>query len=133
MPLPDRYSSFDFDPYKFQEYPKQVTHNGVAHVVLSAEEERGLLSLPVVDSRAELLKKAEKLGVMVSDKWKTETIAEVVRTAESEADAVIIKSGNPLMADSEKTDLLAKAERLGIAVDKRWGESKLRAAIEQTE
>lgn len=81
--LTNRYTSMNFPPYKFQEFPKAVNHNGKIHVVNDAEEEKALKA-KVRDYRAEALKRAKELKLEIPEDWKLEKIQAYIKKAESD-------------------------------------------------
>lgn len=130
MPMPSRYDGFDFAPYQFREYPKQVKHGGKDYFVNDAQEEAEILSKKVeydVKDFEKLKTKAKLLGVKFGNDWPLEKLTAYVKKAE--ADKEFAQFTEEPSEDGEKTALLARAEVLGITVDKRWGSEKIKAAL----
>lgn len=82
-PLTNRYSAMDFGEYKFQEFPKAVTHNGKVHVVNDVEEEKALKA-KVRDYRKEAIDRANELKLDIPDEWSLEKIQAMIRKTEAD-------------------------------------------------
>ncbi len=99
--LTNRYTNFDFPEYKFQEYPKAVTHNGKVHVVNDAEEELKLKTT-VRDYLAEARERAAELKLDIPSDWKVEKIQALIKKTESDIEyAKIIDAENAPVKDSD--------------------------------
>jgi len=95
------------------EYPKWVRPEGKEpQIVRSRQEEDEVMR---GSTRHEPVKRAEPSEI------------------ENECLAAIMAAANGTVAPDARAELCAKAAEMGIKFDKRWGEKKLRQAIEQKE
>jgi len=129
MTIPNRYDSFNFEPYVFKEFPKAIKHNGIDYIAQDSEDEKRIKSFSPKETKESLIIRAQALGLVVDIRWSVETIAEMIKTAEADA---LVEGEAPEFGD-EKSLLIAKAKASGIEIDKRWGPEKLRSAVKEYE
>lgn len=114
-----------FPDYNYQEYPKWVTlPNGSSVIVETAHEEHMLLGTAPAAEEEE----PEFVGFREETPLVVEVPADIEETTAEEETPIVAPDGEVIEEDLET--LREQADTMGLIYDKRWGEIKLRQAID---
>lgn len=123
------YAGRDWPAYQFREYPKEVA--GVI-VHSEADEHRVLERVPAAKpapSTGDLQKQLAELQAQLAAVLSAQAHAAHAPVAPQPS----WSSPMTLATTPERDSLLARAEAAGVDVDKRWGNDRLRQAVEAAE
>jgi hypothetical protein len=112
-----RYASMDFGDYEYQEFPMMVYPGAVDQKKPYGADGKALK------------------GIVVQSEEERDQVLGLGAYAKAEPPAMVTDSGKERLrtAEDDRLELIAKAEALGLQIDKRWGAARLEEAISQAE